>query len=190
MRARFGQDWLARLIRMNTLIQHIALYETPAQVAFLAYVAAFLYISAVDVRTRTIPHAGLAWAVAAWACAAAYALVCNALPPVWDMPYAGMAGPQSQALCVWGLAGGFFMAVFSLVSMAVMNCLLHQDSLGMGDVKLLAVVGLYTGPMLALGVLACGCVFAVFYSLASKQKTFPFAPFLFLAMLLCAFALI
>lgn len=79
-------------------------------------------------------------------------------------------------------AAGLFYGGAMLVISLIMDRILGRESLGGGDIKLFALLGLYFGfvKMLLLIMLACGIglIFAVFYQRgnANKDKAFPFGP--------------
>ena len=61
----------------------------------------------------------------------------------------------------------------------MMDRLLKQESLGGGDVKLFALMGLYLGPLASLFSIMLACLFGLLFALAArygKGKPFPFGP--------------
>ena len=73
------------------------------------------------------------------------------------------------------LAGGLLLAV-SLI----LDRVLGRESLGGGDIKLLAVTGLYLGPVGTLFALMISCALGLLLrgAVSEKGKEFPFGPFL------------
>lgn len=71
------------------------------------------------------------------------------------------------------LFGGGVLAV-SLV----MDKLMGRDTMGGGDIKLLATAGLYFGIMGTLLVLVLSCVIGLIANIANKKKEFPFGPWI------------
>ena len=70
-------------------------------------------------------------------------------------------------------AGG--MLALSLI----MDTLLKKESLGGGDIKLFAVMGLYLGPLVSLFALMLSCVLGLLFAFATRQGSgnpFPFGP--------------
>lgn len=98
-------------------------------------------------------------------------------------------GAQPGKTLLQGLIGGLalFLPVFVLVLLA--DRVLGSESMGGGDLKLLFVLGLYTGPArgLMLLILACaiGLIFALLPGMRGKDaenpRAFPFGPSLALA---------
>ncbi|MDR2769939.1 MAG: A24 family peptidase [Rickettsiales bacterium] len=80
--------------------------------------------------------------------------------------FGGNSGHAAAAAAGYGL--GF----------ALMRLGIKKEALGFGDVKLLAVAGLWLGidGLSAAVIFACGIGIA--WGLAAKQKSVPFAPFL------------
>ena len=61
----------------------------------------------------------------------------------------------------------------------LMDRILQKESLGGGDVKLFALMGLYLGPIASLFALLFACVFGLLFALAARcgtGKPFPFGP--------------
>jgi len=82
-------------------------------------------------------------------------------------------------------AGGGILLLFAVLG----RYILKKESMGMGDVKLAAVMGFFLGWKLVLAVLYAGFVIALLYYLAVKifnsksaQKRIPMAPFFSIAM--------
>lgn len=97
------------------------------------------------------------------------------------LPFTGMGGRYIlvHALSAVGFGGGL------LVISLAMDRLLGRDSLGGGDIKLLAVVTLYLGPVGALFALMLACVIGLAIHLPRRRregsKAFPFGPSIALA---------
>lgn len=68
-----------------------------------------------------------------------------------------------------------------LVLSLVMDRVMGRDTLGGGDIKLLAVVGLYYGIIGTLFVLILSCVIGLVANLFIKKKEFPFGPWIAVA---------
>ena len=61
----------------------------------------------------------------------------------------------------------------------IMDRVLQKESLGGGDIKLFALMGLYLGPLASMFALLFSCVFGLVFAFASglgKGKPFPFGP--------------
>lgn len=104
--------------------------------------------------------------------------------------YHPLSGPLPLATLIYGLAGSLFGAVF----FAVLYVFSRGTWIGMGDVKLGAVLGLITGwPLIVVNyffAFIIGGIFSV-YLLAIKKKgskaQIPFAPFLLVGLLITIF---
>ena len=88
--------------------------------------------------------------------------------------------PHDIAAGVIGMTFGYIMAaVIGLVFARIISRHdPHADApIGMGDIKLIAVGGLWCGPTgLAIG-LVLACIFGATWAYRKKQKFIPFAPF-------------
>ena len=122
-----------------------------------------LLLTITDIDTMTIPDSchvimTLAWAVTA--------------PVLYSLPEIGI---HVAAALVFG--GGV------LVLSLVMDHVMHRDTLGGGDIKLLAVVGLYFGFVGTLFVLILSCVLGLAFNMylmkkSNNKKEFPFGPWI------------
>ena len=116
-----------------------------------ALLAVLVPAAVIDVRRRVIPNT-----VTAAGAVAGVALLALLEPAALPTHAAAAAG-----------AGGFFLAA----------ALLRPGELGMGDVKLAAVLGLYLGasvvPALLVALLAASAV-----GVAGRRSTLPLGPFL------------
>jgi leader peptidase (prepilin peptidase)/N-methyltransferase len=119
-------------------------------------------LSLVDLENYTIPDGCLLISVLAW---------------VVSAPFVGMS---------WGsaglhlLSGVGFGGVILMLSLA-MDHLLHKDSMGGGDIKLFAVMGLYLGPVASLFAVMLSCVFGLLFALLRRMggeegEQIPFGP--------------
>lgn len=156
------------------------------------------WTSIVDIRERIIPHGALLGAVAIWcmlvACTAAF----------------GSEGSAFRAGAA-GIVGACALGAGSLLASYVADRLAGHETFGAGDVKLLFVVGLFSGAFWGVVVLVLSCAFllaaafirlslgafrrrrsprrggctqAVIHGGPSGDGTFPFAPFV--AVAVCA----
>ena len=125
----------------------------------LALCATLAVVTATDLARREIPNRVLAAATAT-------ALAIAAATAPATLPGRSLAA---------ALGGGALLPV----------ALARPEGLGMGDVKLVAVIGLYLGPALAVAVpvafalgAVVGAVLVVRDGLAARHRALPFAPFL------------
>lgn len=156
------------------------------------------WISIVDVQERIIPHGVLLGAVAIWcmliACTAAF----------------GSEGSAFRAAAA-GIAGAFALGAGSFATSCVADVFAGRETFGAGDVKLLFVVGLFSGAFWGAVILVLACVLLLavafvracrdgflrrhpsrkdrsipigFHGGTSDDGTFPFAPFV--AVAVCA----
>jgi prepilin signal peptidase PulO-like enzyme (type II secretory pathway) len=133
--------------------------------ADLLFVAMLAVVTVTDLRERRIPDRVLGGAVAV------------------GLPFLAVADPGSMPgrLLAVLLAGGAFLAL----------ALVRPDGFGMGDVKLIAVIGLFLGDAVLGAVLVallagslCGLALIVRHGPAAAKLTIPFGPFLALGALL------
>jgi leader peptidase (prepilin peptidase)/N-methyltransferase len=138
----------------------IVLRDDPAHLALgLIFVAVLAAITLTDLERRVIPNAILLVGAAA-------AIAIAAVTDPASLPERGAAAAG---------AGGFLL-LFALI---------YPRGMGMGDVKLAAVMGLFLGasvvPALAVGVVLgglMGLVLMLRYGPAARKHAVPFGPFL------------
>jgi leader peptidase (prepilin peptidase)/N-methyltransferase len=126
------------------------------------FLCCLFFLSLVDLETQIIPDGSLILAALAW---------------LLTLPLLH-TGPKAALLRL--LAGIVFAAALLLLSL-LMDRLLKKDSLGGGDIKLFAVVGLYLGFVGTLFALMIACVAgllfaAVLFKNNMKGRAFPFGP--------------
>ncbi len=119
-------------------------------------------LSLVDLENYTIPDGCLLTAAAAW---------------VLSLPWMGM-GWGEIGVHLLSLVG--FGGVILMLSLAC-DALLHKDSMGGGDIKLFAVMGLYLGPVAGLFTVLLSCLFGLLFALlrrlgGEEGEQIPFGP--------------
>jgi leader peptidase (prepilin peptidase)/N-methyltransferase len=126
--------------------------------------ALLLTVTVADVRTRLIPDRALAVATA----------IIVPLAVALDSP-----SPPERGLAGLG-AGGFLLAA----------ALIRPEAMGLGDVKLAVVLGLYLGRGVVAALLIAfvsgsllGVALIVRHGWTARSRTIPFAPFLSLGAL-------
>ena len=130
-----------------------------AAVLDVSLVALLGVVTVSDLRTRLVPDAALL---------ASLAVV---------LPVCLVSDPDavSERLLAGLAAGGFLLAA----------ALIRPDGLGLGDVKLAGVLGVYLGPRVAEAMVVAfaagsvaGLVLLARHGLKARSRTIPFAPFL------------
>lgn len=117
-------------------------------------------LSLVDLETFTIPDGCLLLAAGAWLLA---------LPFLWP----GWRAVLLSLLSALAFGGGL------LLLSLLLDRILGRDSLGGGDIKLFAVLGLYLGPVGTLLALILACVLGLVFAFARKggrTQPIPFGP--------------
>ena len=146
-----------------------ALNDMPAALLDASLVALLVVVTVSDLRCRLVPDAAL---LASLAVAVPVCVVAD--PSGLPMRFAAGAG-----------AAGFLLAA----------ALIRPDGMGLGDVKLAGVLGVYLGVAVveamviafAAGSVA-GLVLLARHGWATRRRTIPFAPFLALGTLVAAAA--
>lgn len=119
-------------------------------------------LSLVDLENYTIPDGCLLTAAAVWLC---------------SLPFVGMSGRGALIHLLTGLGCGGAVLLLSLAADAV----LHKDSMGGGDIKLFALMGLYLGPVASLFSMLLSCVLGLAFALVRRalgeeREQIPFGP--------------
>ena len=126
----------------------------------LVFLCCLFCLSLTDLDDCVIPDGCLLTAALAWAVTA---------------PFLGLTLGDAAVSLLTGLALGGGMLGTSLV----MDRVLKKDTLGGGDIKLLAAVGLYLGPVGSLFALMLACVLGLVLARALQKgrgQPFPFGP--------------
>lgn len=173
-----------------------------ATLAYCALAAVLWGLSLVDLATMTIPNGFIVAGIVVWALYIA-ASACAAFGGLWILLYGNVIGAAPAtaevsifgallgegwiALALDGLAGGLLLGGGMLVLSLVFDKVLGKESLGGGDVKLLFVVGLFTGIPLGLVVLMASCIIGLACAalMRARAAQFPFGPSIALATILC-----
>ena len=140
-------------------MRHAALNDMADALLAASLIALLALVTITDLRARVIPD---------WALIAAVAIA----TPLCIL--ADAAALPERLLSAMG-AGGFLLAAV----------LIRPDGMGLGDVKLVAVLGLYLGVAVFEALLVAllagsigGAALLVRHGLAARTRTIPFAPFL------------
>ncbi len=75
-----------------------------------------------------------------------------------------------------GLLGGIILGGSILIISLILDKILNKESLGGGDIKLLAMVGLYSGPILGILLLFVASVVGLIFIGIGKTNKIPFGP--------------
>lgn len=108
------------------------------------------------------------------------------IPDVLSLPLivSGLAFsfiPGSDVSWLSSLLGAFFGFIVFLITAYLFQIVTHKDSLGGGDIKLIAAVGSFIGILGTIFTVIFGSLIALILLLAighDKRKEFPFGPFL------------
>ncbi|MCR5097507.1 MAG: prepilin peptidase [Lachnospiraceae bacterium] len=125
----------------------------------IIFVSCLFCISIVDMEIREIPDGGLAIAAAAWLATAYFVYDCIG---------------QAALNVASGLVFGAAMLFISLA----MDKILKKESLGGGDIKFFAVVGLYLGFIPTLFCIMIACITGLLGAVVLRKKSIAFGPFI------------
>ncbi len=128
-------------------------------VELMVLCAALYLLSLIDLDTMELPGAPMLAALAGWV----------VFLPAHDDIIGRAAGGVITALVVFGAILGLAL---------LMDRVLKRESLGGGDLKLLAVLALYLGPVGVAPMLLLSCAAALVFAAATHSggKPFPFGP--------------
>ena len=165
--------------------------------SFALFLVLLAWASAIDLRERRIPNKLVAAMAVLWLAVrvllAAMAAVCSAGFGV-DAQMGNAASAASVATMRVspfgltlgdGLVGALVLGGGSLAASIAFERLAHRPSMGGGDIKLLAVVGLFLGWERGLWCLFAACLVVLVMQMVSRvreggkgigSQTFPFAP--------------
>ena len=184
-------------------------------VAYALLIAGLAVISVKDARTRRIPNGWVALLMLLWA---AWRLVLGFAGKYMGLGFwSTLLSPAPEVLGRFGvpiygvslsegILGALVLGGGMLVLSAVYELAIHNESFGGGDIKLMAVVGLFLGWERGLMCLLVACVLSVVYVLVRaaaarvrhagepdasgrpmaeplRSQTMPFAPFITLGAL-------
>ena len=135
---------------------------TPLCLRNWVFLCCLFCLSLVDLECYEIPDGCHIISAAAWVIA---------------LPFLGMS--LREILIHVGAGVGFGGALL-LISLA-MDAILHKDSMGGGDIKLFAVMGLYLGPAASLFALVLACILGLLFQVIRKavgtgEEQIPFGP--------------
>jgi len=137
-------------------------WQTAAAVFFFYLLMILAFI---DMDTMRLPNRLVAILALGGLLGAAIAQVAD----VALVPLVTVGGALGASPLVAALAGAFMCAAVALTLSLVMEALLKRPALGMGDVKLLGVIGLYLSSY-GLMVLFVGSVFGLIYGVIVQSR--------------------
>lgn len=165
---------------------------------FALFLVLLAWASAIDLRERRIPNKLVAAMAVLWFAVrvllAAMAAACCAAGFGVDAQIGDAALVASAAMMRMipfgltlgdGLVGALVLGGGSLAASIAFECLAQRPSMGGGDIKLLAVVGLFLGWERGLWCLFAACLVVLVMQMASRfreggkgiaSQPFPFAP--------------
>lgn len=123
-------------------------------------------LTLVDLESYIIPDGCLLISAAAWVAA---------IPFAWS-EYGGWSGVLFSLLSAVAYGGGMFLCSL------IMDHILKKDSLGGGDIKLFAVMGLYLGMLPSLFALLLACILGLVFAVMNTKRNensggqIPFGP--------------
>ena len=79
---------------------------------------------------------------------------------------------------IWRIIEAFLLAEMVYLLVWLMNIIDKKENFGGGDIKLIFVIGLYTGFYYGIWVLLWSCLTGLVYALHVKKRRIPFGPFL------------
>ena len=126
----------------------------------LVFLLCLFLLTLTDLEAMLIPDGCHIAAVLAWLAA---------------LPFLGLGRGEILASVAAGVGLGGGLLLISLA----MDRLLGRDTLGGGDIKLLAVVGLYLGPIGGMFALVLSCLLGLGFNALRRgdgQRAFPFGP--------------
>ena len=147
----FGAITLACLLRFDLTVLGLRNW---------AFLGCLFCLALVDWESRIIPDGCHVFNLAVW---------------VLALPFLGWSWQQIGLRVLAGVIFGGGLLGISLV----MDKLLGRDSLGGGDIKLVAVIGLYLGAVGTLFTVILACVLGLLLAAArrgSEEKSIPFGP--------------
>ena len=134
------------------------------------FISVLYLLTLTDIDTMTIPDGCHIIAIIAWAATS-------------PMMY-------GRSVIISHVAAAAIFGGAVLVLSLIMDRLLGKESMGGGDIKLLAVVGLYFGFIGTLFVMIISCILGLVFSIAARRKgkAFPFGPWIAMAAVIVLFA--
>jgi len=166
---------------------------TALQAAVVLIVASALVASSfIDIERRIIPdEITLPGIVLGCLTGLMLPRVHDAADPVLKLIYDPLPLP------VWGLVASLFGALagggFIYLSGVLGRIIFHKEAMGMGDVKLMAMVGAFLGWKVALAAIFLGCLYgavlgvALIVARSSKDTRIPFGPYLAMGVISAVF---
>ncbi len=118
----------------------------------------FLYVSLVDIQIYEIPDEGIIMMIILW------------------LIYAYL-----NRSYINGIKGSFFISFVVYILYVIMKVCTHKKTMGMGDLKLLFVTGLYMGVYRSVVCLCLSSIMGLVYMILTRKTVIPFGPFMFIS---------
>ncbi len=130
--------------------------HVPSAILVALYLAALVAISFIDLDHRIIPDAISKPGMLLFLFAAPLSLLHDTATLAWTRPWVSGAKPALNALLDAGLGIAVGAGVILFIR-TVGSWILKKEAMGLGDVKLLGMIGAVVGPLQALYALVVGC---------------------------------
>ena len=127
----------------------------------VVFLSTLIYLSVIDWYHYVISDKALLIALLVWFGSIPFAFTA----------YGGVSGVIGAVLCAVAFGGGIL--IFTLI----MDWILQKETMGGGDIKLFAVMGLYLGMPDALLAMLLACVFGLCFALICIKRDRPQIPF-------------
>lgn len=154
---------IALIAAVVVAVDATILYRYGPTVQAVAYSGAVILLgvaSVTDLHSRVVPTVVVAAMLLLWVATVLF-IPCGDKPGEIGYAFTWLAGRDSTAVALDGLAGGFIVGFGMLGLSVLVEARTGRESFGGGDVKLLLVVGLFLGLPASLTMLLTACLIAV-----------------------------
>jgi len=174
------KEMVISIVALSIILVWIVTYSAHISSLYLirfVLVMVFGYLALVfDIKTKRIPNKLILAMLSAWVLTIAASLFIISFEMALQFLFDSLLG--------FVIGGGLFLLVY----------LISKKGLGGGDVKFMAVAGLYLGFADTIAVMLYGTVIAAVLGIAlilakkiKRKDSFPLAPFLFIGIMIVAF---
>lgn len=145
--------------------------------------AVLFLLTLTDIETMEIPDSCHVIAAAAWAVTAPFIYRIGTAAPDRTLFGVDLTLPIDIKTILLHIAAGLVFGGGLLAMSLIMDRIMKRDTLGGGDIKLIAVVGLYMGFIGTLFVLILSCITGLVFNLIlnagkDESRPFPFGPWI------------